>query len=131
MREPNTCVQYALELPWKRYQYNYQIRGTIYVGHHAEINQHLFSGPAIEKSAFEKSMLIGVGRDLKLPQLVAQQQSRLYASRTLLMWQDGFTIEYSLECLIDWVIEGAKVDDDLFWHLHKRCRNTEELFEFE
>ena len=101
------------------------------MGNHAEINQHLFSDFAIEKPVFEKSMLVGVGRDLKPPQLVAQQQSRLYASKTLLMWQDGFTIDYSLECLIDWIVEGSKIDDDLFWHLHKRCRNTDELFEFE
>ncbi len=89
-----------------------------------------FSSDTISKSTFEKSVLVSVGRDLKMPQSVALAQCRTYSSRLYQMWCDGFSIGYTLELLTDWIMEGAKSDDDLYWHLYKRCRETEELFEF-
>ena len=91
----------------------------------------LFSNDIIEKHVFEKKVLVGIGRDLKLPQAVAQEQCRKNSKRLHQMWSDGFTISYTLECLTDWVLEDAKTDDDLYWYLHKRCRETQELFEVE
>ena len=96
----------------------------------SDIRDVLFSPKEIEQSAFEKSMLIGVGRDLKLPQAVAQSQCRLYASKQLTMLHDGFEIDFCLECLIGWIVEGAKTNSDLTWHLHERCRDTQEMFTF-
>ena len=95
------------------------------------MHSNLFSDGIIDKSVFEKSVWVSVGCDLKLPQSVALVQCRNYSSRLYQMWSDGFSIEYTLECLIDWIMGSAKDDDDLYWHLHKRCRETEELFEFE
>ncbi len=88
----------------------------------------LFSSDIIEKHTFEKAVLVGIGRDLKLPQATAQEQCRKNSERLHQMWADGFTIDYTLECLADWILEDAKTDDDLYWYLHKRCRDTKELF---
>ncbi len=91
----------------------------------------LFSNDIIEKHVFEKKVLVGIGRDLKLPQAVAQEQCRKNSKKLHQMWSDGFTISYTLECLTDWILEDAKTDDDLYWYLHKRCRETQELFDVE
>ena len=88
----------------------------------------LFSTDIIEKHVFEKGVLVGIGRDLKLPQAVAQERCRKSSCKLHQMWADGFTIHYTLECLADWILEEAKTDDDLYWYLHKRCRETKELF---
>ena len=81
-------------------------KGKTRTMHHA-----LFSTEIIEKHQHEKGVLVGIGRDLKLPQSIALSQCRLFSTKLYQMWSDGFTVDYTLECLTDWILEEAKTDD--------------------
>ncbi|OUS30208.1 hypothetical protein A9Q99_06965 [Gammaproteobacteria bacterium 45_16_T64] len=91
------------------------------------MHSHLFSDDIIDKLTFEKSVLNGIGRDLQLPQSVALQQCRQYTAKLYQMWSDGFSVQFTLENLSDWIQESAKSDDDLFWHLHKRSPDAQDM----
>ena len=80
-----------------------------------------FAKEKIDKTVFEKDMLIGIGRDLKLSQADAQFQCRKNSTKLHQLWLDGFTIQFSLECFAQWVHEYAQTDDDLHWHLYGKA----------
>ena len=97
-------------------------KGKTRTMHHA-----LFSTEIIEKHQHEKGVLVGIGRDLKLPQSIALSQCRLFSTKLYQMWSDGFTVDYTLECLTDWILEEAKTDDDLYWSLYKNSRTPKKI----
>ncbi len=80
-------------------------------------NETRFAKTPIDKSEFEQAILIGLGRDLQLPQAVALEQCRQLMPEIYQLWSDGFCIEYALKFLKESVFRNAQSDPDLNWLL--------------
>jgi|GEM_PF-234378 len=77
----------------------------------------LFTDDVIQQETFARDVLVGLGRDLQLPQSVALTQFRMYIDDVYQLWSDGFSIEPATRFLCELVKAGAKNDPDLSWYI--------------
>jgi len=70
---------------------------------------------SIDKSAFNRSVLTGLGRDLQLPQSVALVQLRKHQDEVDQMWSDDASVVDATKFLCDAVRVDAKDDPELGW----------------
>lgn len=75
----------------------------------------VFSEKSIDKDAFSRNVLNGLGRDLQLPQSVALTQLRKHMDEVFQMWSDGFSVEAATKHVCDVVRKDAKDDPELSW----------------
>ena len=77
----------------------------------------LFTDDVIQQETFARDVLVGLGRDLRLPQSIALAQFRLYIDDVYQLWADGFSIEPATKLLCELVKAGAKDDPEMSWYI--------------
>ncbi len=75
----------------------------------------IFTEKTIDKDVFSRNVLNGLGRDLQLPQSIAQAQLRKHMDEIFQMWSDGFSVDIATKHLCDIVRVDAKDDPELSW----------------
>jgi len=71
----------------------------------------------VSVEAYERSLMVAIGRVLRLPQNVSLSKCREYALPIRQMHSDGFSVEYTLLFLRAGLIKDAEEDEDLKWYL--------------